>query len=342
MQILFSFLVLLPEATVFALKFSSTAGPVTPPRSGHTASADANGNVYLFGGYAEHEGASRDVINDLLMYNDALGDWDCVQPETTRDEAPADRPGPRLASASAIIDGEMLMFGGWDPQEAGTGGIILDDVWALDLKEKVWTRCESPMPRGPSSRHVAVNVGGETLVVHTFRCVDSVLVWDKAKRSLVEQKTSGTPPSSRGLHVAAAADEHTMVVFGGAAKDGNMANDAFALDVRTWTWRALETTGEDGAPTPRAGACAASVEGGILVFGGAEAKPEGGLNPRADCWMLSLDEMKWTLLADDAAPAAPGARNAASLSPIGGNKFLLHGGWRPFVNTYGDSHVLEL
>ena len=87
MQILFRFLVLLPEATVFALKFSSTAGPVTPPRSGHTASADENGNVFLFGGYAEHEGASRDVINDLLMYNDALGDWDCVQPETTRDEA---------------------------------------------------------------------------------------------------------------------------------------------------------------------------------------------------------------------------------------------------------------
>ena len=37
--------------------------------------------------------------------------------------------------------------------------------------------------------------------------------------TLKEQPTSGTPPSSRGLHVAAAAD-------------GQMVNDAFALDTR--------------------------------------------------------------------------------------------------------------
>ena len=52
----------------------------------------------------------------------------------------------------------------------GTGGAILDDVWALELASQKWSRCEAPMPGGPTSRHVAVNVGG-TLVVHTFRCL---------------------------------------------------------------------------------------------------------------------------------------------------------------------------
>ena len=65
---------------------------------------------------------------------------------------------------------------------------------------------------------MAVNVGG-TLVVHTFRSLDTVLVWDGAGQSLREQPTTGVAPSSRGLHVAAAADDHTLVVFGGAAKD---------------------------------------------------------------------------------------------------------------------------
>ena len=113
------------------------------------------------------------------------------------------------------------------------------------------------MPRGPSSRHVAVNVGG-TVVVHTFRCVASVLVWDPASRSLVEQPTTGEAPSSRGLHAAAAADDHTLVVFGGAAKGGAMVNDAFALDTARWEWRRLAV--EAGTwPSARAGACAATL-----------------------------------------------------------------------------------
>ena len=110
------------------------------------------------------------------------------------------------------------------------------------------------MPRGPTSRHVAATVGGQ-VAVHTFRCIDSVLVWDPEARQLREQPTTGTAPSSRGLHVrssslkrplpprlararrlrlapltsllllllltqvAAAADERTLIVFGGAAKE---------------------------------------------------------------------------------------------------------------------------
>ena len=73
---------------------------------------------------------------------------------------------------------------------------------------------------------------------------------------------------------------------------------------------------------------------------GAEAS-ESGLVPRADAWALTLDGA-WTQLLGDDAPGPPGPRNAATLTPLGGQELLLHGGWRPFVSTYADSHVLRV
>lgn len=176
----------------------------------------------------------------------------------------------------------------------------------------------------------------------TFRCTESVLVWDPKARALREQRTYGAAPSSRGLHAAAAADDHTLVVFGGAAKDGTMCNDAFALDTRTWKWRQL-SAGSAKAPSARAGACAAPLPGGggIVVCCGA-GQGDGGLVPRADVWALTLDG-EWSMILGEDAPGAPGARNAATLTPIcTAGSLLLHGGWRPFVSTYHDSHLLKL
>jgi len=62
-------------------------------------------------------------------------------------------------------------------------------------------------------------------------------------------------------------------------------------------------------------------------------------------WALTLDDSgggEWSLLLGEDAPNAPGPRNAATLSPVGSGGLLLHGGWRPFVSTYGDSHVLKV
>jgi hypothetical protein len=348
---------LAPTAAAAALTASwrplKDARDVSPPRSGPTAASDGI-NTWLFGGYAEPANGPRSVVNDLLLF-EGRG-WQQIQ-ESTGAEKDDSRPGPRLAAASAVADGELLIFGGWDPQEAGTGGIILQDVWALNLDGRTWERCAASMPRGPTSRHVAVNIGGR-VVVHTFRCQESVLVWDPEKRALREQPTSGSAPSPRGLHVAAAAGASTLVVFGGAAKDGTMLNDAYALDTRTWEWRMVEFDGGDLKPSPRAGACAASLpnSAGIVVCCGAEAS-ESGLVPRADVWALTLAESEgggrgalrgvWSQLIDDddgsslSAPR-PGPRNAATLTPLGGGEFLLHGGWRPFVSTYGDSYLLKV
>ena len=139
--------------------------------------------------------------------------------------------------------------------------------------------------------------------------------------------------------MAAAADESTLIVFGGAAKDGNMCNDAFALGDEQ-EWRRLGDGAERQARV-RVRARRRCRAGGMIVCCGAESDG-GGLVPRADVWALSIDG-EWTKLLDDDAPGAPGPRNAATLTPFGGGaELLLQGGWRPFVSTYRDSHMLCL
>jgi len=178
-----------------------SAGPrPSPPRSGHTAASSGAGVCYLFGGYAEYEGETpRDVVNDLWRY--AEGAWECLQPPSARAElgqSPS-RPGGRLCSASAVVGDELFVFGGWDPETAGAGGTILDDIWYLNVGTLLWERLAQPMPGGPTSRHVACAVDtadGPRVVIHTFRCTDSVLVFDPRSRTTTEVRRSATPAST--------------------------------------------------------------------------------------------------------------------------------------------------
>ncbi|KAK7234634.1 diazepam binding inhibitor, acyl-CoA binding protein [Aureococcus anophagefferens] len=272
----------LGTTTALRASWSPITSKIQPsPRSGAAATATTDGSVYLFGGYEEDEAGARTVVDDLWRY-DADG-WTRVA---------TGGPGPRLCSALAAVGGELFLFGGWDPETEGTGGSILDDVWAYDIAAGRWESC-APVPGGPASRHVCCALAGGDVLVHTHRSETSVLLFDAATREWREQATSGPAPSSRGLHVAAAVDAG-VVVFGGADKSGAMCADAFVLGVATWTWRALGATG----PAGRAGAAAAPLD-------------------------------------------ATSPRNALVLCPSGGG-FLVHGGWRPFVETYGDTLALDV
>ncbi|KAH8043547.1 hypothetical protein JL722_15137 [Aureococcus anophagefferens] len=233
----------LGTTTALRASWSPITSKVQPsPRSGATATATTDGSVYLFGGYEEDEAGARTVVDDLWRY-DADG-WTRVA---------TGGPGPRLCSALAAVGGELFLFGGWDPETEGTGGSILDDVWAYDIAAGRWESC-APVPGGPASRHVCCALAGGDVLVHTHRSETSVLLFDAATREWREQATSGPAPSSRGLHVAAAVDAG-VVVFGGADKSGAMCDD-----VR------------------RAGAAAAPLDAtSVVVAGGAARGDDGGL-----------------------------------------------------------------
>mmetsp|Transcript_13093 Transcript_13093/g.15819 ORF Transcript_13093/g.15819 Transcript_13093/m.15819 type:complete len:218 (-) Transcript_13093:95-748(-) len=215
------------------------------------------------------------------------------------------------------------------------------------------------MPRGPCSRHIACALPGKkSIVVHSFRCLESILLYED--KTMREQPTKGPAPSSRGLHSAAMVGDE-LVVFGGADKSGNMCADVYALHTKSWTWRKVISQVEDG-PTPRAGSCAAALSDDrtFIMSCGAQRESDGSLKPRADLWALDLSSATWTKLLDDHHDAegtfsvAPRPRNAAVLLPLSSlsttssipspivDRFLLHGGWHPFQITFDDTFILEI
>ncbi|KAL7482329.1 hypothetical protein ACHAW6_008003 [Cyclotella cf. meneghiniana] len=392
-------------------------GKIEPPRSGAVTFSTCDENkIFTFGGYAEVESVrgtpppDRYVVNDLWAFypykesSSSSWGWNKIEQQDS-----SYIPGPRLATAIAVLPCPSpclaVLLGGWDPQEPGTGGIILDDVSVLDLDSMQWSQPNTVetadevirIPDGPTSRHVAVpvciknSIGGEiddAILLHNHRCEDHVFLLslstnqetsgknDKLRGKWKFQSTNGHAPSSRGLHCAAKLTDSAsnmskcVVIFGGAAKDGTMSNEAFVLDLSTWNWSKLTCSGDK--PSPRAGACLCELdENTVILFGGAERGDQGlvGLN---DVWSLNVNIDKgtgeWKCLIENQSvdgekldASCPPGRNAATLTRInaqsllpkdllnryssGGKNdvyFLLQGGWNPFRQTFDDVFVLRI
>ncbi|KAL7473790.1 hypothetical protein ACHAXS_014387 [Conticribra weissflogii] len=360
----------------------------------------------------------RFVVNDLWQFTPYQDDstpwgWTEVKSPLSKENYV---PGPRLATALAVFPptGEntlAVLLGGWDPQIPGTGGVILEDVSVLNVDTMGWSKPisleengrEATIPGGPTSRHVALpihicdaeGVEKDMILLHNHRCQNFVQLLsidtneksnENFKANWTTQSTKGECPSSRGLHCAAQIVSSTskstkgVVIFGGAAKDGNMSNEAFFLDVSSWTWTKLDCAGKSdnddshendgegtvgGMPSPRAGACLCPLdENSVLLFGGAEPS-EGGLRGLNDVWVLQVDfengKGQWECLvpseSQSQSNSRPSGRNAATLTRIDpkgllpeclwkksldDSFYILQGGWYPFRHTYNDVFLLRV
>ena len=326
---------------------------IVPPRSGHVAFSLQDNQVYVFGGYAEQQDEEpyddetrtttttampiRYPINDLWAFDgDTLG-WKCVHPASlwgTIDTAPtatattAQREGKgipqqRLAAAAVGLSNKALVLGGWDSQEAGTGGVILNSIDLLALESEgdatrtdpVWKMDPSVNLGEPTSRQVAVALSDTTVLMHNHRCTDHVLLIelpnndeddDGNKMTIRRQPTTGAAPSPRGLHTASVCSlGNKVVVFGGAAQTGEMSNELFVLYTITWEWSEIKVYGD--VPTPRASPCFCVLEedcnppddttqhsshqATFVLFGGADRSLAGEGVPLHGCndlWLLHL------------------------------------------------------
>lgn len=346
---------------------------VTPPRSGHVAFAplDEPYSPRIFGGYIEEKDGSTGEItryagNDMWRWGGVDRGWSKVD---YADENVM--PQPRLAAAMCLVNDRPVLFGGWDPQTPGTGGVVLDTLEEFDTKSTAWKAnvIDARIPDGPTSRHVAVNLPDGTAIIHNHRCTDHVMIYSDS--GFHKQSTTGPAPSSRGLHAATVAG-NKAVIFGGAEQSGTMDNEVFMLDTRTWEWRQIQIENSKCIPCPRAAPCfVTAADNCVLLFGGAEATST-GLNPRGDLWALHFDPDegvgRWELLVDDKGgggsvlEGCPPPRNAATLSEIEPSptsttaeawdvpaedgeirkSFVLQGGWHPFVRTYNDCFILSV
>lgn len=371
-----------PQKSVTADNTSSLSTYISPPRSGHVAFVLEN-HVHVFGGYAEESSllpggdsnnnrVSRYPLNDLWRFETASQSWKCLQTadlwtidqsedhydaangmtgKRTSNNWPMDIPQQRLAAAAVGLSNQVLLLGGWDSQEAGTGGIILNNIdrlWLEDappsssLSTKVHWKIDPSVNLGdPTSRHVVVAISDSLALVHNHRCTDHILLVKvspddpNAPPMVRKQPTTGSsPPSPRGLHAATFLPQHQkMVIFGGAAQSGDMSNECFVLDIQSWEWTKVEYDEKD-IPTPRASPCLCTVIEGketatCVMFGGADrSKADDGvpLHGCDDLWLLHLTmpsnsnkndkkvvSAKWEPLETSINP--PG-RNAATLTPL--------------------------
>ena len=323
---------------------------ITPRRSGLVSVVGPRQQPPLiFGGYAEEGTAAnnykRYTVNDLWQWQNDKNTW-------SRIETTGDIPVPRLVGAAAVLPPDYdkaYLMGGWNADALAASDMFLDTVHALDLATHTWKLLPVRVPDGPVSRHVAVPLPDQTtILVHTHRCTNFVYLWDGTR--FTKQPTTGAAPSPRGLHAACWVKKHGVVLFGGAAQDGTMSRQVFCLDTQTWTWNEIRVT-TAAAPTSRAGPCLVAVDDAhVMLYGGAQAMPGGGLKPHGDVWLLDLDNKAWQCLLDTEDGTAPPPRNGAALLPMPSStnttsnvtQFMLVGGWAPFRETWDDCHVLQV
>ena len=351
---------------------SSSSSPIPlpnkidPPRSGGVSvSSDDNDRLFTFGGYAEVASTSdsmppeRFVVNDLWKFvpyqeqelntsQESSSSWGWNK--FLQNENEEYIPGPRLATAFAVLpssknndsNNNAVLLGGWDPQTAGTGGIILEDVSMLDMDSLEWSQYTSTttnddddqnddnqvtIPGGPTSGHVAVSLSIQSndddddndnirhvICLHNHRCNDHVLLFSATSSSSKEgsmydakwehQPTTGDVPSSRGLHCA------TSLAYG-PNDDDDDAND----------------TDDDDANNN-------ATTKAMVIFGG--AAKDGNMSN--EVFVLDVRSWKWTRLdcsssvGDDGGNDGddiPTPRAGACLCPLDDHSVLLFGGAMP-------------
>ncbi|HEY1889447.1 MAG TPA: kelch repeat-containing protein [Steroidobacteraceae bacterium] len=131
----------------------AAAANVPGSRDGGATWTDANGNLWLFGGFAGYANAKNpatgNFMNDLWEYSPASGEWTwvggsnaaCSQAVygTQGMAAAANVPGPRTATTSwTDSSGDVWLFGGGGCDSTGTF-LLYDDLWKFSPSSGEWT-----------------------------------------------------------------------------------------------------------------------------------------------------------------------------------------------------------
>ena len=126
-----------------------SADNVPGSRSGAASWSDANGNLWMFGGFGVPSTSSLGNLNDLWKYDSAANQWTWVSGSNAAEArgsygtlgtaAASNVPGARFnAAAQTDKSGNFWLFGGYGADSAGTKG-LLNDVWEFNATTRQWT-----------------------------------------------------------------------------------------------------------------------------------------------------------------------------------------------------------
>jgi N-acetylneuraminic acid mutarotase len=263
------------------------------PRVG-SASAVANGEMYLFSGRGGVAMAPVEEHGALWSYNPSHPRWRCIKPTD------ALSPYPSARSYHAMTaDGDETLYVHAGCPESGR----LADLWAFNITSETWLeRASAPgPPRGGTSIAFCSGTGklyringfdGKTEQGGNLDVYDpSTNTW--STKTYRADGVSGPEPRSVGVLLAVTinAKDYLVTMFGegqpsslGHAGAGKMFSDIWAFDLESDTWQRVESDGL--APDPRGwfGADVVAADQSIVLHGGlAENNSRLG-----DVWKLRL------------------------------------------------------
>eukprot|EP01012_Entosiphon_sulcatum_P051120 TRINITY_DN70177_c0_g1_i1.p1 TRINITY_DN70177_c0_g1~~TRINITY_DN70177_c0_g1_i1.p1 ORF type:complete len:371 (-),score=25.63 TRINITY_DN70177_c0_g1_i1:45-1157(-) len=232
------------------------------PRHGHGAAVLSN-HLIVFGG-----GIDRKYWNDMAAFCLHRCIWKPVCTPTSR--LPVGIPEARRGTTLvATPNGRLLLFGGSGKES------YYSDMWQCEItgfdQEELTANWEIVFPHGtpPSARYYsAVAQRDEKLWLfggsHENVQKNDLFEFDMSTYTWRQIHSANTSPSPRdGATLIAWGSE--LFLVGGFSSGGRFYADAHAFELRTNTWRQVETRGEFvGREVHAAALC-----GGLLIFGGA-------------------------------------------------------------------------
>jgi N-acetylneuraminic acid mutarotase len=238
------------------------------------ALAEANGKIYVLGGYPPWQGPNR-TQRTVQVYDIAADHWE-LGPEL---------PQPNNHGMAASVNGRIYLLGGQTTDDQN-GETAVNTVWELDPAVGEWV-AKTPMPTARSGG-VAVAHGGKIYVAggrvprgNDFAAYDvAANTWEVLPNL----------PSQRN-HLTGAAINGRIHIIGGRLGNGlsPFKSDAHEVfDPQTKTWSTAATM-----PSARSGMNSVVARGCYHVWGG-EAPPPVGMIADHEYYHPGLD--KWLSL----------------------------------------------
>ena len=242
--------------------------PLLAPNS-EFALAEANGKLYVIGGYPP----SRQTVRTVQVYDIASNSW----------QLGPDIPQPNNHGMAAAVNGKIYLIGG--QLTADQEGYV-DTVYELDPATGVWVE-KARMPTQRSGGVAVVHAGKIYVAGGRVPRGNDFAVYDPAAD---RWEVLPDLPSQRN-HISGAQINGRIHVVGGRLANGlsplkTTAHEVFDPQTRTWTTAAPMLSGRSGINGVMARGC-------YHVWGG-EAPT--GMTPQHEYYNPKTD--KWTSLPD--------------------------------------------
>ncbi|WP_162449974.1 Kelch repeat-containing protein [Phytoactinopolyspora mesophila] len=244
-------------------------GPELPVGLNHAMAVSAAGTIFVIGGYG---GFVTDISMEVYRLEDDT--WQAMAP----------MPEGRAAAAVAAVDDTVYVAGGMGADEGHSHSLVEDDMLVYDAAADTWsTTTGLPTPR----EHVAgAAVDGLVYVMggrEGAENLDTAEVYDPAADTW--SSLAAMPTARSGLGVAAACEQHVIVVGGERIIEGEAGvyDEVEAYDVESGTWQTLPPL-----PTARHGLGVEAVGAGLYVLSGG---PSPGIVVSAAAEVLDLSDL---------------------------------------------------